>query len=497
MPSELFEKKLREKLSQATIPPSPELWNNIEAQVAGNDKRRGFGFWLLLLALLLGSIGMLWGFWNYTSGNDQKQQLAVAEVQVESPAPAVTPIPEKIPANENRLTEESENIPAKGSTGKTGEHATSISANKSSSKTITSHSPKSTTATNSSVSEDPRLYRSKTLDTDLKEELIHTVPQHANTAQPQAQSLSEPSSVSLPKEIEEDNGMELKITHVNPLADAPEILRTPFSHPQNLQSLKKGKLKRWSFLGYADFHKGYRDINLANSLAQEDLFLAPSGADATVGYQYDGLNAPGNLQVVLPEESISLGVLAEWKLNKRLSLQGGFEYGLFSIGSYNLNIVDNSSALPASRFNSPLSSRNTQFRYHQMGIPLQLNYKILARGRSSLDVYGGAAVYAARAYSKSITQSANFYDFTASRTTPESNVSNSISSDVPGLIQYHPFHLTYHAGFNFSRHLSDRHSIFFGPQIKFQGSPVYKEQQREINEIPYYVGFRLGFKFSN
>ena len=434
-------------MSQATIPPSPELWNNIEAQVAGSDKRRGFGFWLLLLALLLGSIGMLWGFWNYTSGIDQKQQMA--EVQVESPAPLLEPIAETETDMEKGSGLKLENSTSSMLEEKTSKIATPSSSNTNVENPKHTNPSNPTIATNSSASEDPSVYRSKALDTELNEELIHTVPQHANTAQPQAQGLSEPSSVSLSKEIEEDNGMELKITHIKPLADAPEILREPLGYPSTLQSLKQARMKRWAFLGYADFHKGYRDINLASSLAQEDRLLGPSGADATVGYQYDGLNAPGNLQVVLPEESISLGIMAELMLSKRLSLQGGFEYGLFSIGTYNLNIVDNSSALPASRFNSPLSSRNTQFRYHQMGIPLQLNYKILARSRSSLEVYGGAAVYAARAYSKSITQSANFYDFTASNTTTEFSVSNSISSDVPGLIQYHPFHLTYQGRIQF------------------------------------------------
>ncbi|MEM8888344.1 MAG: hypothetical protein AAGD28_10180, partial [Bacteroidota bacterium] len=295
MPSELFEKKLREKLSQATIPPSPELWNNIEAQVAGSDKRRGFGFWLLLLALLLGSIGMLWGFWNYTSGIDQKQQ--IAEVQVESPAPLLEPIAEEETKMETSSPTNPETTTASNLEEKTHKLASPSSSNINVENKKHTNSPKATIATNSSDSEDPAVYRSKTLNTELKEELIHTVPQHANTAQPQAQGLSEPSSVSLSKEIEEDNGMELRITHLNPLLDAPEILRMSFGYPTDLQSLRKAKLKRWSFLGYADFHKGYRDINLVNALAQEDLFLSPSGggADATVGYQYDGLNAPGNL----------------------------------------------------------------------------------------------------------------------------------------------------------------------------------------------------------
>ncbi|MDW3647164.1 MAG: hypothetical protein R8P61_08880 [Bacteroidia bacterium] len=494
MPSELFEKKLREKLSQATIPPSPELWNNIEAQVAGNDKR-GLGFWLLLLALLLGSIGMLWGFWNYSSVNSPKQQLA--EVQVESPAPVVKPLVETHSTIESSSIEKAENSTIVIPEPKSSQETKRPSPTSHPSNPSQTNPPKSTTATYSSVAKKPSVFRSKALDADLNEKLIHTVPQHANTAQPESQGLSEPSSVSLYKEIEEDNGMDLKITHLDPLADVPEILKSPFNYPMTLQSQRASKSKRWSLLAYTDFHKGYRDLNLGNSLANEDLFLAPSNSDQPAGYQYEGLNAPGNLQVVIPEESISLGILAEWKLNKRLSLQGGVEYGLFSLGTYNLNILDNSSSLPTSRFNSPLSSRNTQYRYHQFGIPLQVNYRILDRGRSSLEVYGGASVYAARAYSKSITQSANFYDFTASRGTTENAFSNTISSDVPGLIQYHPFHLTYQAGFNFSRHLSDRHAIFFGPQIKFQGSPVYKEQQREINEIPYYVGFRLGFKFSN
>ncbi|MEL6253848.1 MAG: hypothetical protein AAFR87_17700 [Bacteroidota bacterium] len=496
MPSELFEKKLREKLSQATIPPSPELWNNIEAQVAGKDSRRGFGFWILLLALLLGSIGMLWGFWNYTSGNLPEQQLV--ENSIKSPAPLLSTIEER----EERAEIISDKEDLKDASIDLGKetlssHNSTIKPNKNLTDNSFSTTSKSTTATNSSDSEDASVFRSKTLNSNLTEELIHTVPQHANTAQPNSQGLSEPSSVSFLEEIEEDNGMDIYINHLDPLGEAPAIIKTPFSYPRTRQSLKKAKINRWSYLGYVDFHKGYRDVNLGNALANEDLFLAPGNADQPAGYQYAGLNAPGNLRVIIPEESISLGILADWKLNRKLSLQGGFEYGLFSLGAYDINIIDNSSALPSSQFNSPLSSRNTQFRYHQFGIPLQVSYQVLARGRSSLDMYGGASIYAAKAYSKSITQSANFYNFTADRSTVEMAAQNSVSSDVPGLIQYHPFHLTYQFGFNFSRHFSDRHSIFFGPQIKFQGTPVYKEQQREINEIPYYVGFRLGFKFSN
>ena len=47
MSSEQFERKLRERLSGANIPPSPELWGRIEAGMAEDKRNRRGGFWWL------------------------------------------------------------------------------------------------------------------------------------------------------------------------------------------------------------------------------------------------------------------------------------------------------------------------------------------------------------------------------------------------------------------------------------------------------------------
>lgn len=64
MPSEQFERTLRERFAQAEIPPPAGLWDRIEAGVAPpvERKRRFLWIWWSMAALLFCSVGLAWVF---------------------------------------------------------------------------------------------------------------------------------------------------------------------------------------------------------------------------------------------------------------------------------------------------------------------------------------------------------------------------------------------------------------------------------------------------
>lgn len=64
MPSEQFERTLRERFAQAEIPPPAGLWDRIEAGVAPpvQPKRRFLWIWWSMAALLFCSVGLAWVF---------------------------------------------------------------------------------------------------------------------------------------------------------------------------------------------------------------------------------------------------------------------------------------------------------------------------------------------------------------------------------------------------------------------------------------------------
>lgn len=492
MPSELFEKKLREKLSKAVISPTPELWNNIEVQLNEGGRRKGFGIWLLLALLLMGSMGALWGFWRMKT-SDNLVENSFVEIQ---DLPAETPdfnstldisktekkleIPAEATSPEKKILPPSKRIVQSPDNKKIGSYKDS--------KQISSSIAKSD------------LYVSAVLADELSEEAISQVPQHTSQALQESHISSETSSISSREEIGEVAGLQL--------------LDFGFPSPggcivnldgDGIGQGKNNYKKTWSFSAYADWHKDLQEISLPalgasdnnlQNLAAADQELLP--LDNPDPYDYAGLNSPGGFYVQSPQKSISVGIMAALQFRPRWSVQAGLEYGKFSAGNYRVGIFATNSMTQGFESYSLVSSRFTQFAYHQLGIPLQLSYKFLARGRSSLDVYAGASLYAARAYSKSITQSANFYDFIENGRSAQEilNVPNAVSDDVPRLFRYNPFNLSLLTGFNYSYHLSDKRSIFIGPQVKFQATPVYQEQSSEINEIPVYLGLRLGVRFA-
>jgi len=480
MSSELFEKKLREKFSKAVISPTPELWNNIEGQLHGGASKSGMGVWIPLLLMILCTSTVLWGFWNSHT------------IELNS----ANEVPELI--STETLSSPLLNSP-KISSAETASPSSDAELNFSNTSSNTHTNPALHTASK------PELYTSKVLSEDLSERITHRIPQHTNQVLPESHISSETSSIFSPEKIGDGSG---SIQHQ--LAPFPSpfpyyISQKPkdasFAFPQ--PELPKRKI--WALIGYADFQQAARitsSFNKAQDLSfNQDPQANSDRLDLENSYTYDGLNAPGTLFVRVPEKSLSLGLMAEWMFHPKLSIQTGLEYGVFSTGNYLLGIVESSLSAPAPPTYSGLnllSTRSASFKFYQLGIPLQLTYRILDKGRSSLSLYAGGSFYMGKAYSKSITQSANFYNYAEpSPITGESISSrNSVSSDIPGLIQYNPFNLSLQSGFTYSYHLSSKSSIFVGPQIKYQASPIYREQQAEINEIPYYLGLRLGFRFN-
>ncbi|MEM6804446.1 MAG: outer membrane beta-barrel protein, partial [Bacteroidota bacterium] len=492
MPSELFEKKLREKLSQAVIPPSPELWDQIEAKLPGDDKRRGLGFWLILLALLFGSIGLLLGFWNWQAQEELKSPIS----HITSLEPEEEKDTQEIPA---MVLEQEDILDAKEIEKPL--QAADLSKENLSEKQILPQNSKtqtSSTYTNSPYTTSQKL--KSVLDINVSENLANSVPQHTNQAQNIELDKPAPPVIDSNNEQAGARALALKIQELSTLSPYP-YLEEGLSNPQLAPlPLVTQRTKKWAFSFYVDGHQAFRNLSFRN--LNEDALASgvEDGLSNPDPYLYQGLNSPANLEVEIPERSISFGLQVERKLNRRLSLQAGLEYGMFSAGFYDVSISPNSFSSPGPGTNertaNPLSQRKTQYAYHQLGLPVQINYNFFNRGRSSLEVYGGASLYMAQAYSKSILQSRNFYDFANIGPLGADVAINTVSQDVPGLLQYNRFHSTLQTGINYLYHFTDRYAIFVGPQLKYQLSPVYKEQLREIDEIPAYIGIRLGLRFS-
>lgn len=88
MPSEQFERTLRERFAQAEIPPPAGLWDRIEAEVAPpvQPKRRFLWIWWSMAALLFCTVGLAWVF--------QPERPASAVDELVNTTPAI-PAPQK------------------------------------------------------------------------------------------------------------------------------------------------------------------------------------------------------------------------------------------------------------------------------------------------------------------------------------------------------------------------------------------------------------------
>ncbi|MEL6652068.1 MAG: hypothetical protein AAFQ87_14805, partial [Bacteroidota bacterium] len=88
-----FEQKLREKFESAIVPPSPELWGNIESRIAPKPKRRG-AVWFWVAGGSIAAALIVWLLLsNVYSGEHQSLLPENGISQTESPAatPGLTP----------------------------------------------------------------------------------------------------------------------------------------------------------------------------------------------------------------------------------------------------------------------------------------------------------------------------------------------------------------------------------------------------------------------
>lgn len=145
MPSEQFERTLRERFAQAEMPPPAGLWDRIEAEVAPppEQKRRFLWIWWSMAALLFCSIGLAWVYQTPASDIPTSQLvegLPDAPVSQTPDALQTLPSDSAVPATEadpSALTVESPSIESTAEAGTSLASATNAPASASTAETPT------------------------------------------------------------------------------------------------------------------------------------------------------------------------------------------------------------------------------------------------------------------------------------------------------------------------------------------------------------------------
>lgn len=474
MPFDQFERKISARFAEAQIPPRPEVWQNIENQLASSRSRRKGFFWLLgdglfAAALLLGIIsapGISYNVEAQFSQIAQAETVGITDILVAEDCPDYA---ESQSVQSNPVTPtfaENPSQPADHSAAKR-----EVSAKR----TIT-YMVEKAQLPEKTVTSDPQILQA-------------LISPETNRAQPSIAILQEAGAV---KDVSIDK-MRAPVT---------QVLKTSEESAIPLENLPDLKIKRWAFYAQTSPEWAF-DIEKPDVIAvsQSDQannrsfdYSSVESSFLSSGSQF----SPGEiLSVRFPRAHFQAAAGGEYYLLPNLSLQAGFgysvsEYGIFRYGSLNSAIADQLTNNPNGQLVITLSSFDFQpeeiFRTEQLELPVGMNY-YLRRGRSSLVLSAG--ISANRLVSRRTEYKANTVDL-------ENNFGRNTLSTLPTpdaeLLVYRKYHLYGSFSALYQYQLKPEWAIFAGPQLKYQFADVFAGSAAQ-DQLPYRLGLQIGVRF--
>ncbi|MDX2249429.1 MAG: outer membrane beta-barrel protein [Bacteroidia bacterium] len=440
MSSEQFERKLSARFAEAQVSPRPEVWQNIEKQLAGSKPRRGGFFWWFGDGVFAATL--LWAL--LLPGADKGAGFTFVETACE-------------PALEKEIT-----LAA----------PTSL---------ITQPAVESF-----SLQPSPR-----EITQALEPQTVQLPPQ---SPEPIATRIIVPS-------VEESKiSGEIKINELPSLHYLllPEVKNADVSSA----SLPGLKIKRWAFYTKISPEWAFDMTPPALALVSSDQSSQKSFDYSSVESSFlssGNQSSPGEiLSVRFPRAQLHVSAGAEYFLSPKLSVQAGLgysvsEYGIFQRGSLNSSVADQLANNPSGQLVITRSSFDFQpdeiFRIEQIELPVGVNY-YLRRGRSSLVLSAGIS------FNRLVSRRTSSFEGNAADITQNFGRNTLFTLPTPDseLLVYRKYHVYASGGAVYQYQLRPGLAFFTGPQVKYQLSDVFAGSAA-VDQLPYRLGWQVGFKF--
>ena len=500
MPSELFERKLREKFAQAEVQPRPELWQTIEREISPPAQRGGL--YLLLFEVLI-IIGLLFmGSSKYFQLESQPTQsiannalLGVvqhdtAQIHNEARTLALQKVPggdSQSNRNESKEEKQEESLFASASVER---HISQDRDQKSIHLNAQARS-KSEQQVDDEGSDAPSQHPLFISTTDKFEK-----SQLNDEPEAKLSDITSTDKLEGVKNVHVDERINHRSYFLNSTHSAPAI----FSQDPILSRRKK-----WSVHGYVSAFSAadrFAPFQLQEDLAVDYAYIYP--IDLSVGSygQVERL-----FSVSYPKKGLSVGLHLEYSLNQRFSLQSGLNYSWFEIGRYFIGEINpflNSDLVAGpNSFNlaqTPISGPLT-FSYNQLEIPLWLNIQFARGNRSYFQFSLGGAANFGFGTNRQLGAAElrnGLFRLEAGSAQNDMNsrqAKNSLTSENPELLQYNDLNFYAGAGISYHFHLNERLRLYTGPDFTYQLTPIYLGEGSN-GQPPYRLGLKLGIAFT-
>lgn len=356
-----LEKKMQEQMKGFGLPPSPEVWVEVEKRIRRERKRR-FIFWWLLGIIAIG--GGLTAFLLLDQKND-----TIAQTR---PATSAQKIEEGL-KNDPVVLDKKENIPVTKNAGTTNQH---LVPNE---QTINEKLPTKTPFTVSKKQTKPKRTKAITESTAINK------ISKTNNEETQVLIAIQPEPAEQKKNADSAEVIRMSVMNVPGIADTiqknTEIRTAQVADKVDTmlagssEEKKEKKKAPWRIgtqaaLGRSSIIKGF---GIFNDYAFADVFSSAGGLPSA------GL--PGNSSRLNPGLSFSTGLFAERSLSKKWSIQLGVDYNNFSSSMKTGNRVDSSRTLftgmTIARFYRAGTTSTYTNRFHLLSFSAGASYQVL------------------------------------------------------------------------------------------------------------------------
>ncbi|MEM7655776.1 MAG: hypothetical protein AAF399_06565 [Bacteroidota bacterium] len=444
MPSDQFERTLRQRLEGAEMPPSPDLWAAIAEQVGPPPPKRRAAFWWWLDGTALALLVALW-VWPVAptpQGEARSQTASLSELSVDRPIP---------PSTDSPISDQGRGLESQA----TSREVRSQTASLSELSVDRSHNE----SANSRISDQGRGLENQATSREDRS---------------QTASLSE-LSVDRPHN-ESNNSPIIKIgprltllttNWENEAVSQQETNEMATPSPWRIQLGMMGAMSPtangwvWnSQIHEPDIRANYSRGLGANQVSEEEIHLFR-----------------------LPNRTIGLQAAVEYQLSPRLSLEGGLNWLRSSVGTYEKGSISGEQPIGPTVRDPFIEVENRyQFRLHQLEVPLLLHAHVYPNGQHwSLS----AGVVLGHNQTWQVAEAEGTALATEDRALRNANQANVLSlrpwyGQAVGQIQYY-------------LPLATGGEIYMGPIARYQLSGQYGGLQA-AGQSRYLLGLQAGFR---
>lgn len=509
MSSDKFEQKLKERFADVQITPRPEVWQNIEQQLASQPSRRGGFFWLFGEGLL--ALAILFLFYSGGKGDARlpvlppagenvtaeqittRNDLSLVKEPDQSPAPARESSGHvSTKANETRIA-------VKNPDPSLPLDKTTLSV-KGPESVITQANPTAADNENPVSLTNERLAANSASSGQIGSEVHPNILPAGTPVERKLNAEKVQTTESIPEE--KQGKPTLFIWNGSPVENRSYLLeeRIDENNPDKLP-VARLKTRRWAFWAQVTAENAFginslipeRSLNAAPntsfdySMVENSFQASPSNAapDQVIGVNF-------------PRSYGHVAAGAEYMLSRRFSLQAGLAYSVSSYGRYQRGTLNSTTSdLLSSGVNGNLVislasfdfEPNEQFRTTQIEVPLYLNYYLRRKRSSFIFSLGGAGNYVLSR--KEGLSPTNLED--ARNTFGRNIVSNALIPDEDLLLS-RKYHFYLGGNILWQYHLRSNMTFYTGPQYKYQITDIYAGDAAS-QQLRHRLGWQFGVKF--